>query len=77
MTPAHPNRPCTEQDPRWQQVLQRSPAADGRFVYAVRTTGIYTSHCEFQWTLICMPDIVFTLSTRTVGGEVTSKNTFH
>lgn len=41
MTPAHPNRPCTEQDPRWQQVLQRSPAADGRFVYAVRTTGIY------------------------------------
>lgn len=29
------------QDPRWQLVLQRSTTADGRFVYAVRTTGIY------------------------------------
>lgn len=29
------------QDPRWQLILQRSAAADGQFVYAVRTTGIY------------------------------------
>lgn len=26
---------------RWRQVLRRDRAADGRFVYAVRTTGIY------------------------------------
>lgn len=31
----------TVQDPRWQDVLQRNPQADGRFVYAVKTTGIY------------------------------------
>lgn len=28
-------------DPRWQAVLQRDADADGRFVYAVRTTGVY------------------------------------
>ena len=28
-------------DPRWQAVLARDPAADRRFVYAVRTTGVY------------------------------------
>ncbi|WP_142661664.1 bifunctional DNA-binding transcriptional regulator/O6-methylguanine-DNA methyltransferase Ada [Paracoccus laeviglucosivorans] len=28
-------------DPRWQAVLDRDPAADGRFFYAVRTTGVY------------------------------------
>jgi AraC family transcriptional regulator of adaptative response/methylated-DNA-[protein]-cysteine methyltransferase len=32
---------ATEQDPRWQSVVQRDAAADGSFVYAVRTTGIY------------------------------------
>jgi AraC family transcriptional regulator, regulatory protein of adaptative response / methylated-DNA-[protein]-cysteine methyltransferase len=26
---------------RWQAVLARDPAADGAFVYAVRTTGVY------------------------------------
>lgn len=26
---------------RWQAVLARDPAADGHFVYAVRTTGVY------------------------------------
>ncbi len=26
---------------RWQSVTRRDPAADGRFVYAVKTTGIY------------------------------------
>lgn len=28
-------------DPRWQVVLDRDPTADGVFVYAVSTTGIY------------------------------------
>ncbi len=30
-----------EHDPRWARVLARDPAADGAFVYAVKTTGIY------------------------------------
>src|SRR5215468_8191901 len=29
------------QDPRWLSVLARDPAADGQFVYAVKTTGVY------------------------------------
>ncbi|WP_246195172.1 bifunctional DNA-binding transcriptional regulator/O6-methylguanine-DNA methyltransferase Ada [Paracoccus litorisediminis] len=28
-------------DPRWSEVLARNPRADGQFVYAVRTTGVY------------------------------------
>lgn len=28
-------------DPRWTAVAARDPRADGRFVYAVRTTGVY------------------------------------
>ena len=28
-------------DPRWAAVLARDPAADGRFVYSVRSTGVY------------------------------------
>ena len=28
-------------DPRWLSVLARDPAADGQFVYAVKTTGVY------------------------------------
>ncbi|MEW4526121.1 bifunctional DNA-binding transcriptional regulator/O6-methylguanine-DNA methyltransferase Ada [Maioricimonas sp. JC845] len=32
--------PRTDDD-RWQAVLDRDPAADGTFFYAVRTTGIY------------------------------------
>lgn len=28
-------------DPRWQAILQRSTEADGTFVYAIKTTGIY------------------------------------
>lgn len=28
-------------DPRWQSVLARDAGADGTFVYAVRTTGVY------------------------------------
>ena len=31
----------TEADPRWQDVRARNGAADGRFVYAVRSTGIF------------------------------------
>ena len=31
----------TEADPRWTAVRGRDTAQDGRFVYAVRTTGIY------------------------------------
>src|SRR5262245_8816595 len=30
-----------EQDSRWLAVLARDPRADGRFVYSVRTTGVY------------------------------------
>jgi AraC family transcriptional regulator of adaptative response/methylated-DNA-[protein]-cysteine methyltransferase len=31
----------SENDPRWQAILARDPAADREFVYAVRTTGVY------------------------------------
>lgn len=31
----------TKQDRRWKSVIARDPGADGQFVYAVRTTGIY------------------------------------
>lgn len=31
----------THEDPRWVAVATRDAAADGRFVYAVKTTGIY------------------------------------
>lgn len=31
----------TENDPRWAAVLARDPSADSRFVYAVKTTGVY------------------------------------
>ncbi|VVQ09069.1 Bifunctional transcriptional activator/DNA repair enzyme Ada [Pseudomonas fluorescens] len=32
---------ATEHDPRWAAVVARDPRADGQFVYAVKTTGIY------------------------------------
>ncbi|WP_459616569.1 bifunctional DNA-binding transcriptional regulator/O6-methylguanine-DNA methyltransferase Ada [Bordetella sp. 2513F-2] len=38
---ASPSSP--EQDPRWAAVQARDPAADGRFVYAVKTTGVYAA----------------------------------
>lgn len=40
---AHPSRAPLGQarDPRWLAVLGRDAAADGRFVYAVKTTGVY------------------------------------
>lgn len=31
----------TLSDPRWAAVLARDPAADGKFFYSVRTTGVY------------------------------------
>ncbi|MGI8924172.1 MAG: bifunctional DNA-binding transcriptional regulator/O6-methylguanine-DNA methyltransferase Ada [Fimbriimonadales bacterium] len=32
---------ATEQDPRWQAVLNRDSAFDGEFYYSVKTTGVY------------------------------------
>ncbi|MEO7008146.1 MAG: Ada metal-binding domain-containing protein, partial [Caldimonas sp.] len=32
---------ATVSDPRWASVAARDPAADGRFCYSVRTTGVY------------------------------------
>lgn len=31
----------TRSDPRWRAVMTRDPAAEGTFVYAVKTTGVY------------------------------------
>ncbi|MDX3904697.1 MAG: bifunctional DNA-binding transcriptional regulator/O6-methylguanine-DNA methyltransferase Ada [Pigmentiphaga sp.] len=39
--PALPAGVPTERDPRWQALLARDPAADGQFVYGVKTTGVY------------------------------------
>lgn len=33
--------PWTTDDARWRAVVERNKAADGHFVYAVRTTGLY------------------------------------
>ena len=41
MTPEQRRAARTASDPRWSSVLARDAAADGRFVYAVRTTGVY------------------------------------
>lgn len=32
---------ATSQDPRWQNVVSRNQAADGRFYYSVASTGVY------------------------------------
>jgi len=32
---------AAEHDPRWARVLARDASADGQFVYAVKTTGVY------------------------------------
>ncbi|HEX2013119.1 MAG TPA: bifunctional DNA-binding transcriptional regulator/O6-methylguanine-DNA methyltransferase Ada [Roseateles sp.] len=32
---------ATQRDPRWAAVQARDPAADGRFFYSVRSTGVY------------------------------------
>lgn len=41
MTTALPMTRVTPTDARWQAVMARDRASDGRFVYAVRSTGIY------------------------------------
>lgn len=41
MRPATQRAAVTERDPRWPAVVGRDGAADGTFVYAVRTTGVY------------------------------------
>ena len=44
MTVSARNAPATAatiDDPRWQLLASRDPAADGKFYYAVKTTGIY------------------------------------
>lgn len=33
--------PAVTSDPRWAAVVARDPAADGKFVYSVRSTGVY------------------------------------
>jgi len=40
-TSEKPSAAKTLEDPRWQRVLTRDISADGTFVYAVATTGIY------------------------------------
>lgn len=35
------NTVSIETDPRWAAVVARDPTADGQFVYAVKTTGVY------------------------------------
>lgn len=35
------SRRQVEHDPRWSAIVARDPAADRRFVYAVKTTGVY------------------------------------
>jgi AraC family transcriptional regulator of adaptative response/methylated-DNA-[protein]-cysteine methyltransferase len=37
----HSPKITTEHDPRWAAVVARDPRADGQFVYAVKTTGVY------------------------------------
>ena len=37
---AKTHRGAARSDPRWAAVAARDPRADGRFVYAVRTTGV-------------------------------------
>lgn len=47
MNASSPSRPRTaaasavQDDPRWAALRARDPAADGRFVYAVKTTGVW------------------------------------
>ncbi|TXD63973.1 bifunctional DNA-binding transcriptional regulator/O6-methylguanine-DNA methyltransferase Ada [Ralstonia sp. TCR112] len=36
-----PDTTLVEHDPRWARVLARDASADGQFVYAVKTTGVY------------------------------------
>ena len=33
--------PFLDEESRWQSLVNRNPAADGAFVYSVKTTGVY------------------------------------
>ncbi len=37
----HPTEVSADQDPRWLAVLARDASADGKFVFSVRSTGVY------------------------------------
>jgi len=41
ITSVNETPPARSQDTRWEAVLRRDPEADGRFFYAVLTTGVY------------------------------------
>src|SRR3546814_13616189 len=41
MQSTHRTSVYVSEEARWQAILARDPAADGHFVYAVRTTGVY------------------------------------
>ena len=41
MTPSPETTPSPGDDARWNAVQRRDRAADGTFVYSVRTTGVY------------------------------------
>ncbi len=41
MTAAAHRAAATLNDPRWAAVIARDPAADGKFFYSVKTTGVY------------------------------------
>jgi AraC family transcriptional regulator of adaptative response/methylated-DNA-[protein]-cysteine methyltransferase len=41
LRPSAPSAAATLRDPRWSAVLARDRAHDGRFVFSVRTTGVY------------------------------------
>src|SRR3546814_20425523 len=41
MQSTHRTSVYVSEEARWQAILARDPAADGPFVYAVRTTGVY------------------------------------
>ena len=34
-------KPFSDDESRWQSLVDRDPAADGEFVYSVKTTGVY------------------------------------
>ena len=41
MKPSHETMPVPRDEARWDAVRRRDCAADGAFVYSVRTTGVY------------------------------------
>ncbi len=41
LNPAGTERRSADPDPRWQAVMARDGAFDGKFVYGVKTTGVY------------------------------------